>query len=141
MFARASSKKQEMNAYRPLPPQTTYRNREFDAVVSQGVAVPQPDSRVRVKFLNLSATLSPLDKIFFGLGRIERKDTMPNPKRGNPSIQPKLFARRERPCMMRTLVLVLTLAVFTTRTHAAESTNRLLFPVTGFSIKPLETTH
>ena len=42
--------------------------------------------------------------------------------------------------MMRRLVLLLTLAVFTTRTHAAESTNRLLFPLTGFSIKPLETT-
>ena len=42
----------------------TCRNREFDAVISQVVAVPQSDSHVRVRFLNLSATLSPLDKIF-----------------------------------------------------------------------------
>ena len=45
----------------------------------------------------------------------------------------------ERHYMFRTFVLLLTLAAFTMRTNAAESTNRLLFPVTGFSIKPLET--
>jgi len=35
-------------------------------------------------------------------------------------------------------VLMLTLASLPARTEAAESTNRLLFPVAGFSIKPLE---
>ena len=41
---------------------------------------------------------------------------------------------------IRTFLVLLTLAAFTMRTNAAESTNRLLFPVTGFSIIPLETT-
>jgi len=41
--------------------------------------------------------------------------------------------------MNKTLVFLLTLASLTTKTDAAESTNRLLFPVTGFSIQPLET--
>jgi hypothetical protein len=41
--------------------------------------------------------------------------------------------------MFRTLVILFTLAAFTLKSNAAESTNRLLFPVTGFSIKPLET--
>ena len=40
---------------------------------------------------------------------------------------------------IKTFVLLLTLAAFIMRTNAAESTNRLLFPVAGFSIKPLET--
>ena len=41
--------------------------------------------------------------------------------------------------MFRTFFLLLTLAAFTLKTSAAESTNRLIFPVSGFSIKPLET--
>ena len=41
--------------------------------------------------------------------------------------------------MIRTFFLLVTLAAFTLKTSAAESTNRLLFPVSGFSIKPLET--
>ena len=41
--------------------------------------------------------------------------------------------------MNRTFVLLLALGTFNMRTSAAESTNRLLFPAGGFSIKPLET--
>ena len=41
--------------------------------------------------------------------------------------------------MKRTFVLLLALAAFNMRTSAAGLTNRLLFPVAGFSIKPLET--
>ena len=40
--------------------------------------------------------------------------------------------------MIKTIVFLFTLAAFALRTSAAESTNRLLFPVSGFSIKPLE---
>jgi len=41
--------------------------------------------------------------------------------------------------MKRTCVLLVALAALNVRTSAAESTNRLLFPAAGFSIKPLET--
>ena len=41
--------------------------------------------------------------------------------------------------MFRTFFLLVTLAAFTLKTSAAESTNRLIFPLSGFSIKPLET--
>jgi hypothetical protein len=40
--------------------------------------------------------------------------------------------------MIRTFVLLFALVSLTLKTAAAESTNRLVFPLGGFSIKPLE---